>query len=207
MTVLLPIIAVLSVTAEWSQRSGLTTFTLVPHRGRVMSRQGHRGRAGRRGRHPGGVRGRRGRQPGRLRPWPARPRSGTSPSPTSAASPWATLLLQMVGFTLGALIRNSAGADRRLHGLCLRRPGPARLPGLQPGVVPRLRPWVDAKYSQDALLQGGLAGEQWAHLDRHDGGLARRCRSLSALVKLRPFGGEVRWSAPSSRNATGRRRC
>src|SRR3712207_900475 len=36
MTVVLPIIAALSVTAEWSQRSGLSTFTLVPHRGRVM---------------------------------------------------------------------------------------------------------------------------------------------------------------------------
>jgi ABC-2 type transport system permease protein len=36
MSVILPVIAVLSVTAEWSQRSGLTTFTLVPHRGRVM---------------------------------------------------------------------------------------------------------------------------------------------------------------------------
>src|SRR6188472_3766862 len=36
MTVILPIIAILSVTAEWSQRSGLTTFTLVPHRGRVV---------------------------------------------------------------------------------------------------------------------------------------------------------------------------
>ena len=36
MTVILPIIAILSVTGEWSQRSGLTTFTLVPHRGRVI---------------------------------------------------------------------------------------------------------------------------------------------------------------------------
>src|SRR4051794_33944615 len=36
MTVILPIIAVLSVTSEWSQRLGLTTFTLVPHRGRVL---------------------------------------------------------------------------------------------------------------------------------------------------------------------------
>src|SRR3712207_8360666 len=36
MTVILPIIAVLSVTSEWSQRSGLATFTLVPHRGRVL---------------------------------------------------------------------------------------------------------------------------------------------------------------------------
>jgi ABC-2 type transport system permease protein len=36
MTVILPIIAVLSVTAEFSQRTGLTTFTLVPNRGRVL---------------------------------------------------------------------------------------------------------------------------------------------------------------------------
>ena len=36
MTIILPIIAALSVTSEWSQRSGLTTFTLVPHRGRVV---------------------------------------------------------------------------------------------------------------------------------------------------------------------------
>ena len=36
MTVVLPIIAILSITGEWSQRTGLTTFTLVPHRGRVL---------------------------------------------------------------------------------------------------------------------------------------------------------------------------
>ncbi len=34
--ILLPVVAVLSVTSEWTQRSGLTTFTLVPHRGRVV---------------------------------------------------------------------------------------------------------------------------------------------------------------------------
>ncbi len=37
MTVLLPVVAILSVTSEWSQRSGLTTFTLVPHRGRIVT--------------------------------------------------------------------------------------------------------------------------------------------------------------------------
>ncbi len=36
MTVVLPMIAILSITGEWSQRSGLTTFTLVPHRSRVI---------------------------------------------------------------------------------------------------------------------------------------------------------------------------
>jgi ABC-2 type transport system permease protein len=36
MTFILPIIAILSITGEWSQRTGLTTFTLVPHRTRVI---------------------------------------------------------------------------------------------------------------------------------------------------------------------------
>jgi len=34
-TVILPMVALLSITSEWSQRSGLTTFTYVPSRGRV----------------------------------------------------------------------------------------------------------------------------------------------------------------------------
>ena len=36
MTIVLPIIAILAITGEWSQRTGLTTFTLVPHRRRVL---------------------------------------------------------------------------------------------------------------------------------------------------------------------------
>lgn len=34
---LLPLVAVLAVTAEWSQRAALTTFALVPRRGRVVA--------------------------------------------------------------------------------------------------------------------------------------------------------------------------
>lgn len=33
----LPILLILMVTSEWSQRTGLTTFTLEPHRGRVVA--------------------------------------------------------------------------------------------------------------------------------------------------------------------------
>src|SRR5690606_16909958 len=36
MTIVLPMIAVLAVSSEWSQRSALTTFTLVPSRARVI---------------------------------------------------------------------------------------------------------------------------------------------------------------------------
>ncbi len=37
MSVVLPIIAILAITSEWSQRTALTTFTLVPSRGRVIA--------------------------------------------------------------------------------------------------------------------------------------------------------------------------
>ena len=37
LSVVLPVIAILSVTGEYSQRTGLTTYTLVPWRGRVIS--------------------------------------------------------------------------------------------------------------------------------------------------------------------------
>jgi ABC-type transport system involved in multi-copper enzyme maturation permease subunit len=37
LSVVLPIIAILSVTSEYSQRTGLTTYTLVPWRGRVIT--------------------------------------------------------------------------------------------------------------------------------------------------------------------------
>ena len=36
MSVILPMIAILAVTNEWSQRTGLTTFTLIPSRGHVI---------------------------------------------------------------------------------------------------------------------------------------------------------------------------
>lgn len=34
---LLPVLGILTVTTEWSQRTGLVTFTLSPHRGRVLA--------------------------------------------------------------------------------------------------------------------------------------------------------------------------
>ena len=37
LSVVLPIIAILSITGEYSQRTGLTTYTLVPWRGRVIA--------------------------------------------------------------------------------------------------------------------------------------------------------------------------
>ncbi|MCW2755206.1 MAG: transporter permease [Marmoricola sp.] len=37
LSIILPMTGILAVTSEWSQRTGLTTFTMVPHRGRVIA--------------------------------------------------------------------------------------------------------------------------------------------------------------------------
>ena len=89
LTVFLPIIAVLSVTAEWSQRTGLTTFTLVPHAGGSCSPRPSR---------LGWWRSPRPQSPSPSapqatwsgQPWPVSARCGTKASPTSATSPSAT---------------------------------------------------------------------------------------------------------------------
>ena len=65
MTIVLPIIAALSITSEWSQRTGLTTFTMVPEPQPRRPGQAARHRAGRDRLDPGRPRGRRARQRGR----------------------------------------------------------------------------------------------------------------------------------------------
>ena len=134
MSVILPIIAALSVTAEWSQRSGLTTFTLAPHRGRVLLAKAAaavllavavRRRCLRRRRAGQPDRRRGGRHPHRVGPGPRRLRllhAGQHPAPARRLHPRRPDPQQ----------RRS---HRRLHALCLRCAWTAGLPRAQPGVV------------------------------------------------------------------------
>jgi ABC-2 type transport system permease protein len=163
MSVILPIIAVLSVTAEWSQRSGLATFTLVPHRGRVLL-----GKAlatvlvaaastlvafavGALGNLAG---------------------TAVAGIPTVwdqnlADVGYFTLgntMLMLVGFTLGALVRNSPGAVVAYMIYAFVIPGLLAFLALNQAWFREARPWLDPKYNQDLLLRGGLTGEQWTQL-------------------------------------------
>jgi hypothetical protein len=163
MSVILPMVAVLSVTAEWTQRSGLTTFTLVPHRSRVVLAKaiavtllapvatllafaiGGLGNV-----------------------------LGTAISGTQTV--WdqgpiealymilANALLILVGFTLGVLIRHSPGAIVAYFIYGFVAPGLLTLLALSQDWFRELQPWVDPSYSQDALLQAGFTTEQWAQL-------------------------------------------
>jgi ABC-2 type transport system permease protein len=164
MSVILPIIAALSVTAEWSQRSGLATFTLVPARGRVLLAKAI-----------GAVLvavastmvafavGALGNVLG----------TAMAGTPTVWDLDLADVgyvalgntLLMLVGFTLGALIRNSPGAVVAYMIYAFVAPGLLAFLAFSQTWFRDARPWVDFKYNQDALVQGGgLASEQWTQL-------------------------------------------
>ena len=163
MSIILPIIAVLSVTSEWSQRSGLATFTLVPHRGRVVLAKAVAAvlvtvpatavafAVGAIGNVIGTA----------LADVPTVWDQSLVDVGYFAAGQ--TLLL-LVGFVLGALIRNSSGAivAYMLYGFVV--PGLLAFLAFSQDWFADARPWLDAKYNQDALLRGQLAGDGWSHL-------------------------------------------
>jgi ABC-type transport system involved in multi-copper enzyme maturation permease subunit len=163
MAVILPVIAILSVTSEWSQRSGLTTFTLVPHRGRVIAAKAVCSVAvgvvsmvlafgiGALGNLVGPA------ISGADRVWDA--------SLVDLANiVLANVLGLLVGFMLGVLIRNSAGAIVGYFVYSFVLPTlSAVLAGTQHWFRD-VQPWVDFNYAQSALFNGSLTGEQWAHL-------------------------------------------
>jgi len=163
MTIILPIIAVLSVTSEWSQRSGLATFTLVPHRGRLVLAKAVAAvlvtvpatavafAVGAVGNVIGTA----------LADVPTVWDQSLVDVAYFAAGQ--TLLL-LVGFVLGALIRNSSGAIVAYMLYAFVVPGLLAFLAFNQAWFADARPWVDAKYNQDALLRGQLAGDGWSHL-------------------------------------------
>lgn len=163
MTIILPIIALLSVTSEWSQRTGLVTFTLVPHRGRVLMAKAVAAIAVT---MPATVVAFAVGAVGNL--------VGASLADVPAVwdQGWADLgyfalgqtALLLMGFMLGALIRNSSGAivAYMVYGFVL--PGLFAFLAFNQKWFADARPWVDSKYNQDALLRGEIAGDGWSHL-------------------------------------------
>jgi ABC-2 type transport system permease protein len=163
MTIILPIIAALSVTSEWTQRSGLATFTLVPHRGRVLLAKAIAAvlvtvpatfaafGVGALGNVSGAALA------------DVTVRWDQSAVDVAYFALGQTLLL-LVGFVLGALIRNSSGAivAYMLYGFVT--PGLLAFLAFTQDWLADARPWVDAKYNQEALLRGDLTGDGWSHL-------------------------------------------
>jgi ABC-2 type transport system permease protein len=164
MSVILPMIAILGVTSEWSQRSGLTTFTLVPSRGRVIGAKALATVAvgvvsmavafavGAVGNLLGS------RIVGLDTIWDV--------SVTAAAQILLGNLIGMaIGFTLGVVLRSSAAAIVGYFVVSLVLPGTLSLLAQVRSWFADLQPWIDWNYTQVALFENDTeTAREWAML-------------------------------------------
>jgi hypothetical protein len=163
MTILLPVLAILSVTGEWSQRAGLTTFTLVPHRGRVIRAKmtvtvlaGLASMAlalaiGAFGNVVGTA------LMGQDTVW------DLSPSAISYIV-GADLIGMMVGFMFGVVMRNSAAAIVSYFSYWFVVPTLSMLLATNQAWFEKAQPWVDFNFNQGKLYDGGFTAQDWAQL-------------------------------------------
>lgn len=164
MAIILPVIAILSVTSEWSQRTGLTTFTLVPHRGRVLAAKTVNTLAiAVVGMLVAAAVGAVGNVVGSAL-------NGTDVVWDVSVSDFAAIVLAnvlgvLIGFMLGVVLRSSPAAlvgylvyVYVLTGLTFT------LASAQQWFAD-IQPWVDFNYTQGALFEGWTnTGEYWAQL-------------------------------------------
>src|SRR3954451_6429942 len=162
-TVILPMVALLSITSEWSQRSGLTTFTYVPSRRRVIWAKTLSSVAvavasmvfafviGAIGNVLGST------------------IAGTSlvwdPSVGHAATiVLGNLVSLLTGTTIGMLLRSSAGGLVAYFVITLLLPNLSSLLASSQDWFSHLQPWVDLNFAQSYLFEGMHTGAQWAHI-------------------------------------------
>ena len=163
MTVILPMIGILAVTSEWSQRSGLTTFTLMPRRGRVIGAKFLAAiTVGVASMFIALVVGVLGTLVGSAI-------AGVDPVWNVSAIHFTLIVLGSVlgmlfGFTLGLVVRNSAGAIVTYFVYTLVLPPLLGLLAANQKWFADLQPWVDYSYAQRPLFDGDVSSQQWQHL-------------------------------------------
>ena len=79
----------------------------------------------------------------------------------------ANVLGMLVGFMLGVLIRNSAGAVVGYFVFAFVLPTLSALLAGSQAWFRDLQPWVDFNFAQTQLYDGALTAAEWAHLGRH----------------------------------------
>jgi ABC-2 type transport system permease protein len=163
--IILPLIAILAVTSEWSQRTGLSTFTLVPHRRRIIAAKAISSviiaiaamalafAVGALGNLAGAA-------------------------ITDAPLVWDVTVTQclyyvlgmvlslLIGFMLGVLIRSSTGAIVAYFILTFAVPTVFGLLAESQEWFRTLQPWVDIQFAQAGLFvfEHSLTGTEWAHI-------------------------------------------
>lgn len=163
MGVFLPVLGIMSVTSEWGQRTALTTFTLTPHRGRLIAAKFANTlilavAAVVIGLALGAV------------------ATALSSALVGYDAGWdlslgdaaAFMLLHVLGlatgFAFGALLLNTAGAIVLYFVYSFVLPGLFELGASLIGWFGDIRPWIDFSNAQGPLMEGGITGEQWAQL-------------------------------------------
>ena len=163
MAVVLPMIAILSVTSEWSQRTGLTTFTLVPSRGRVVAAKWAATLAvGAVSMLVAGAVGAVGNVLGTAI-------AGVDTHWDVSLSDYAMIIVanvlgMMIGFMLGVLVRSSAAAIVGYFVFSLLLPTVSGALAAGQAWWRDARPWVDFEYARSALFNGVPDAAQWQHL-------------------------------------------
>jgi ABC-2 type transport system permease protein len=163
MTILLPVVAILAVTGEWSQRAGLTTFTLVPHRGRVVRAKfvvtlaiGIASMA-------------LALAVGALGNVVATQIKGIHTTWDLSLTAilyivGADLIGMTVGFMLGVLTRNSAGAIVAYFSYWFVLPTLSMVLAANQSWFEKAQPWVDFNFDQGRLYDGGFSATDWSQL-------------------------------------------
>lgn len=163
MAVILPIIAILSVTGEWSQRNGLTTFTLVPSRGRVIWAKALVAvGVALASMVVATVVGAGGNLLGSTV-------NGLDPVWDVSLAALGQIYLAnvlglLIGFMLGVVIRASAPAIVGYFVYSALLPTVLGMLAAFQDWFADLQPWVDFNYAQTALFDEGMTGENWAQL-------------------------------------------
>ena len=162
-TVILPMVSLLAITSEWSQRSGLTTFTYVPSRRRLVGAKMLSSvvvavasmvfafAVGAVGNVVG---------------------SSIAGTPTvwdlSVGQALTIVLGNLVSLSIGAmlgmLLRSSAGGLVMYFVIVLLLPNLSGLLAQSQSWYADLQPWVDLTYAQSFLFEGMDTAAQWAHV-------------------------------------------
>lgn len=163
MALLLPVMAILSVTSEWSQRSGLTTFTLVPSRGRVLASKAVASVT------VGAVSILLALAIGAVGNVAGSAIAGVDTVWDVSAGQVAALLLAnvlnlMIGFVLGVLIRNSPGAIVGYVVYSFVLPPLSMLLAASQDWWDRAGQWLDFNRAQAPLYDNAMSSTDWAHL-------------------------------------------
>lgn len=163
MSVILPMIGILSITSEYSQRTGLTTYTLVPWRGRVVLSKllvvlgiGVASMVVALG-------------VGAVGTLVGSAITGLDPVWNITAEQFGLIVLgnligMLMGFMLGTVIRSSPAAIVAYFVYALVLPGALGALAAFQQWFEDLQPWVDVNYATIPLFEGNVTGENWLQL-------------------------------------------